>query len=270
VKNGTKAPEPLLPAAFEIARRERIGEGLEPDRVAAGQKHVPRLPEAYPLGLHPLGEPVMLIDAQPRGEGKVRTDADEHPAPLAIEQVEVVLDGPAPFVFQMPAVVLADSDQDARGLAGFQNDDHVVRIGPPKVRVDEVVAPLLRRRVQHRHAPCRSAGRHPVLVLRRGIAEHRFTHGVALAVGVEEADDTFGLLERLNQRIQQDAIEAPVRETNAIVVMLVEGVHGNLPGGPTRKDTSMGTATSVKVDCMRACSKPYTGAARSAASQQAN
>jgi hypothetical protein len=35
-----------------------------------------------------------------------------------------------------------------------------------------------------------------------------------------KADHTLGLLKQLNQPVQQDAIEAAVRETDAIVVML--------------------------------------------------
>jgi hypothetical protein len=53
---------------------------------------------------------------------------------------------------------------------------------------------------------------------------------VLLSVAGEETDHVFGLLERLNQAIQQNAIEAAVRETDTIVMMLVEGVHGHPPG----------------------------------------
>lgn len=75
-----------------------------------------------------------------------------------------------------------------------------------------------------------------MLVLGRDIAEHRFAHGVEVAVGVEKPDHSFGLLKRLNQPIEENAIEAAVRETDAIVMMLVEGVHGLLPGVSNRKD----------------------------------
>jgi hypothetical protein len=36
------------------------------------------------------------------------------------------------------------------------------------------------------------------------------------------------LLKRLNESIQKNSIETSVGETDAIVVMLVEGVHGRL------------------------------------------
>jgi hypothetical protein len=38
----------------------------------------------------------------------------------------------------------------------------------------------------------------------------------------------FRLLERLNQPVQQQAVEAPIPELDAILVMLVKGVHGIL------------------------------------------
>src|SRR5207249_5176839 len=43
-----------------------------------------------------------------------------------------------------------------------------------------------------------------------------------------EHQGLLGLLKRLNQTVEQNAIEAPVRQTNAMVVMLGEGVHGGL------------------------------------------
>jgi hypothetical protein len=39
----------------------------------------------------PIGQPVMLVQTDPRREGKVRAEPDEHPAPVAIVDVEVVL-----------------------------------------------------------------------------------------------------------------------------------------------------------------------------------
>src|SRR5438093_13611753 len=69
-----------------------------------------------------------------------------------------------------------------------------------------------------------------MVVLGGDVAEHGFAHWIQVTVGVEEPHHSFGLLERLNQAVQENAIEAPIRETNAIVVMLVEGVHGLPPG----------------------------------------
>jgi hypothetical protein len=52
-----------------------------------------------------------------------------------------------------------------------------------------------------------------------------------IPVRVEEPDDAFGLLEGLDQAVEQDAIETPVAEANAILMMLVECVHGSLLRG---------------------------------------
>jgi hypothetical protein len=43
---------------------------------------------------------------------------------------------------------------------------------------------------------------------------------------VEETDDSFRLLERLDQPVEQRPVEAPVAESDAIFVVFVKGVHG--------------------------------------------
>jgi hypothetical protein len=48
----------------------------------------------------------------------------------------------------------------------------------------------------------------------------------------------------LDQPVDQDPIEAPIPETNAILVMLVEGIHGHPPGFSTPKDIAMDATTS--------------------------
>jgi hypothetical protein len=136
---GTLSTRPLLATAFEVPRRERLAEGLEPGRGGARQKHVPDLPEADALGLHPARQPVMLIETQPRRERKVRADADEHPAPDAVEQVEVVLDRLAPLELRMPAVVFADGKKGRR-LAGSEDNDDAIGFCPGEVPIDELVA----------------------------------------------------------------------------------------------------------------------------------
>jgi hypothetical protein len=92
------------------------------------------------FGAQAIGEPMVLIEAHPRREGEVRTDANEQTAPLAVEDIEVVLRDPATCVLQMPRVILADGNQDARRLARLEDDDDLVRFRPPEVSVDEVVA----------------------------------------------------------------------------------------------------------------------------------
>ena len=57
---------------------------------------------------------------------------------------------------------------------------------------------------------------------------------VQLPIRVEEANNALWLLERLNQPVQQKPIKASIIPTNAVPVMLVEGVHDQPPGGIQR------------------------------------
>ena len=68
--------------------------------------------------------PVMLIEAHPGRERKVRADANKDPAPALVVDIKVVLHDPAVGDLKMPAVELlvADCGHDPRGLSGFEND----------------------------------------------------------------------------------------------------------------------------------------------------
>jgi hypothetical protein len=52
-----------------------------------------------------------------------------------------------------------------------------------------------------------------------------------MALGVEKADHSFRLLKGLNESVQQEPIEASIPKSDAIFVMLDEGVHENLQCG---------------------------------------
>ena len=52
---------------------------------------------------------------------------------------------------------------------------------------------------------------------------------IELPIRIEEANDALWLLERLNQSVQQDAVKATIVPTNAVLVVLVEGVHACPP-----------------------------------------
>ena len=52
---------------------------------------------------------------------------------------------------------------------------------------------------------------------------------VQLAVAAKETDYPLGLLKGLDQCVEQDAVEAPVAEPNAVLMMLKKGVHGTPP-----------------------------------------
>jgi len=58
--------------------------------------------------------------------------------------------------------------------------------------------------------------------------KHVPAHRILLPVGVEETDYSFRLLKRLNQAVEQEPVEAPIAESDAIFVMFVKGVHRTL------------------------------------------
>jgi hypothetical protein len=239
-KEGDEGMEPLLGTPVQIARPQGVGQLLQADRVAAAQERVPRLAKGDPLGAQPAGEPVVLIETDACGERKVRTDPNEHPAPVAVAEIEVVLDDPAAGVLQVPPVVLADGGEDPRRFAGLQDDDHLIRRSAPEVALDKLVAAACRR-LDNGRPPLLRSGLHPGPVLIGDPAQDGLAHRIRLAVGVEEAQNPFRLLKRLNHSVEEHPIETPVGETRAILVMLVEGVHGRLqvdnrkhkPGAPS-------------------------------------
>jgi hypothetical protein len=74
----------------------------------------------------------------------------------------------------------------------------------------------------------------------RDAAEFISCHPLAIAIGVEETDDSFGLLEGLDKPVQQQSVKAPVVQPNATLVMLEESVHGVPPAwSDTRKHNAM-------------------------------
>jgi hypothetical protein len=48
-----------------------------------------------------------------------------------------------------------------------------------------------------------------------------------VSVGVEKPNDPLRLLKRLDQSVEQDPIEAAIVKANAVLVVLIEGVHGS-------------------------------------------
>jgi hypothetical protein len=96
---------------------------------------------------HAVGQPMMLIEADAGGEWKVRADAHEHPSPVPVIDVKVVLNDPALRDLKMPSVrdLIADGNHDARRLARFEDDHHGAWLGSFEVRIDEFVATAFRR-----------------------------------------------------------------------------------------------------------------------------
>jgi hypothetical protein len=97
----------------------------------------------------------------------------------------------------------------------------------PKVGSHKLITPLLGP-IQKGHAPLLATVEDPVLKLLGNIAQKIAGHPLALPIGIKEADDSLGLLKRLDQSVQKDPIKTTVGKFDAIVMMLVEGVHRSL------------------------------------------
>jgi hypothetical protein len=85
-----------LSASQQIVDAQRVRQLLEFFRMAATQESIGPLFEIDAFSAQLMGQPVVLIEADPRGEGQVRADADEHAAPELIAEVKTVLDNPTP------------------------------------------------------------------------------------------------------------------------------------------------------------------------------
>src|SRR6266478_5564979 len=171
----------------------------------------------------------MLVETEACGKGEIGAQADEHPSPAAIVDVEVILRDPALCQLQMPAVVLfvADGSQDASWFSCLQDDDHLVGFGMTKVGLDEVVASTFGS-FPDGDVPLLATILHPVVELVSDFPQHIPADRVLMAIGAEESDYPLGLLERLNDAVEQNPIKAAISESNAILVMLEEYVHGKL------------------------------------------
>ena len=99
-----EARQPLLAAGQQISRGERVGELLEAIGRRASEEGIGALLEVDALLAHSVGQPVMLIEADAGGERKVGADAHEHPSPLPVVDVKVVLNDPAVGDLKMPSV----------------------------------------------------------------------------------------------------------------------------------------------------------------------
>jgi hypothetical protein len=229
-KERSEARQPLLAAAQQVPRGELVGKLLQAFGGRAFDEGIGALLEVDALLVHSVRQPVMLIEADPGRERKIRTDAHEHPPPLPVVDVEVVLDDPAVGDRKMPAVRLAVADRrhDARRLACLEDDHDRIGGRALEIRLDEFVATAFRCLHNGDVSFFRPAFE-PGLKLIGNATQRVPAHRIELPVGVEEADDPLRLLERLDQSVQQNPIEAPVAPANAILVMFVERVHERPP-----------------------------------------
>jgi hypothetical protein len=101
-KEGHQASEPFLSTAEDVLGLQGIRQGLKLPGVATPEKSIGARLEAQASRAQALRQPVMLIEIDAGGEGKIRADTNEHAAPGAVVDIEVVLVHPAPAIFQMP------------------------------------------------------------------------------------------------------------------------------------------------------------------------
>src|SRR5260370_40622344 len=96
-----------------------------------------------------------------------------------------------------------------------------------EVGVDKFVAPALRG-VDDRGVPLAGLSLYPDLKLFGSTSQDIAAHRIEVPINVEKADHSLGLLKRLDEPVQQDAVETPIIEADAVLVMIVEGVHDRL------------------------------------------
>ena len=219
-----------MAAGHQISRGERVGEFLQLIGSCAFQEGIGALLESDALLAHAVCQPVVLVEADTGRERKVGANAHKHSSPVPVVDVKVVLNDPALRELKVPSVrdLVADGCHNARGFSCFEDGHDLIGFGPFEIRVDEFVATALRC-LHDRDVALRRPLLDPALKLLGDVAQAVARHRVELTVRAEEAHDSLGLLEWLNQAIQQNAIETVIVPMDAILVVLVEGVHARLP-----------------------------------------
>jgi hypothetical protein len=168
--------QPLLAGGHQISRRERVGEFLQAIRRCAFQEGIGALLESDVVFAHPVGQPMVLIEADTGREWKVGADAHEHPSPVPAIDVKVVLNDPAIRDLKIPSIrdLVADGrhagSHDARWLARFEDNDDGVRLCSFEIRVDKFVATALRC-LHDRDVALRGPLLHPALKLVGNVAQ---------------------------------------------------------------------------------------------------
>ena len=223
-EEGSQTGQPFLPATGQIVGRQGICQLLKLLRMTAFEERIGTLLKIDPFGAHAVGQPVVLIEANARRKRQVGTDAHEHPTPVLVVNVKVILHDPTRCQLEVPALFLPDGDHDPGRFPGFENDNHLIVLGVPKVGSDKVITPLLGR-IQKGHAPSLATVYDPVVKLLGNIAQKIAANPLALPIGIKEADDSLRLLKRLNQSVQKNAIKTTVGKFDVILMMFAEGVH---------------------------------------------
>ena len=169
-EEGSQTGQPFLPATGQIVGRQGICQLLKLLRMTAFEERIGTLLKIDPFGAHAVGQPVVLIEANARRKRQVGTDAHEHPTPVLVVNVKVILHDPTRCQLEVPALFLPDGDHDPGRFPGFENDNHLIVLGVPKVGSDKVITPLLGR-IQKGHAPSLATVYDPVVKLLGNIAQ---------------------------------------------------------------------------------------------------
>src|SRR6266699_1711452 len=214
-EKGREAGQPFLGTGEQIVGGERIGEFLQGLRIGTLQEGVSALLKADATLSHAQGQPVMLIETDASGEGKIGAHPYEHLSPTGVLDIEVVLLDPAPLQLQMPTVVFPDGGHDGGGLARFDDGHGLIGLGTSEVAFHEVIAPAWGIFLNG-YTPFLGAVLDPVVVLRSDVAQHLPTDWIDLAIGPEKADGPLFLLKGLDRGMEQDPIEATIIETQSI------------------------------------------------------
>src|SRR6266581_186963 len=96
-EKGREMGQPFLGTGEQIVGGEGIGEFLQGLSLGTLQEGVSALLKADATLLHAQGQPVMLIETDASGEGKIGAHPYEHLSPTGVLDIEVVLLDPAPL-----------------------------------------------------------------------------------------------------------------------------------------------------------------------------
>jgi hypothetical protein len=99
-----------------------------------------------------------------------------------------------------------------------------------KLRFDEFVATALRV-LDDLHAPLLGVALDPVVIVAGNLAQDVATDGIDMAIDPEKPLRSGAIQEGLKTAVQEKAVETPVRELDAMLMMLEKGVHGDLQCG---------------------------------------
>ena len=200
--------QPLVSASSQIAAGERICQLLQALGMLAVEESVGMLLKLDWFLPQTVGQPIMLVEVDASRKREVRANPHEQASPMAVIDGEVVLGDPALPDLKVPAVFagVSDGHHDAGGFACLEDHHYLVGRGLPEVRRYELVtrAP---GSVHDRGTPSLGAVLYPIAKLRGDVAQNIAADRVLRAIGTEEANYPFGLLEGLNDRVEEDAVE---------------------------------------------------------------